>query len=48
MKEKFIMPTMEVITIECNDIVTLSSDDLIFEPTTIGDMTEDSITNVTE
>ena len=42
------MPTMEVIVIENKDIVTLSSDDLIFEPTTIGDMTEDSITNVTK
>ena len=45
---KFEMPTMEVIVIENKDIVTLSSDELIFEPTTIGDMTEDSITNVTK
>ena len=47
MKEKFMMPTMSVISIECKDVVT-SSDDLIFEPTTIGDMSEESITNVTE
>lgn len=46
MKKTFMMPTMEVIKIDNTDIVTLSSDDLIFEPTTIGDMTEDSITNV--
>ena len=46
--KKFEMPTMEVIVIENKDIVTLSSDELIFEPTTIGDMTEDSITNVTK
>lgn len=46
MKDKFIMPTIEVIKIDNHDIVTLSSDDLIFEPTTIGDMTEESITDV--
>ena len=46
MKEKFMIPTMEVIMVECKDIVTLSGDDLVFEPTTIGDMTEDSITDV--
>lgn len=48
MKEKFVMPTIDVIRIENSDIVTLSSDDLVFEPTTIGDMTEESITNVTK
>lgn len=48
MKNKFIMPTMEVITIDSSDIVTLSGDELIFEPTTIGDMSEESITNVTQ
>ena len=46
--KKFEMPTMEVIVIENKDIVTLSSDELIFEPTTIGDMTEESITNITK
>ena len=48
MKENFMMPTMKVITIECKDIVTLSGDDLIFEPTTIGDMTEDSVTDISK
>lgn len=36
------MPTMKVIALECDDIVT-TSDDLIFEP-----MTEESITDIDE
>ena len=36
------MPTMNIIELECQDIVT-TSDDLIFEP-----MTEESITDISE